>query len=291
MQSPLPSNPTAFKRLVDKIQGLPTLPSVVVKLLALAENPVTSAKDIETVLAGDPPLTMKVMSVANSSFYGYHNNVRTLTEAIIILGFPTIRSIVLAASVFQAFPGTARPGFDRAQFWRHSLATAVASRLLAIQKQTIDMEEAFIAGLIHDIGKIVLDEYASDQWQSALTYSSEKKVMLVEAELALFGFSHAQVGQWLAIKWKLPTPYASAIFYHHQPAFARHDEVLVSIVHIADSLVRESHLGSGGDDVVPPIDPEALRQTGFTEETLKKVRDKLPDAFEKASASFPLPGR
>src|SRR5437762_2777100 len=125
MQTQMPSNPTAFKRLVDKIQGLPTLPTVVTKLLMLAENPVAAAKDIEEILGGDSPLTMKVMSVANSSFYGYHNNVRTLKEAIIILGFPTIRSIVLAASVFQAFPGTARPGFDRVQFWRHSLGVAV----------------------------------------------------------------------------------------------------------------------------------------------------------------------
>jgi putative nucleotidyltransferase with HDIG domain len=282
---PTQSNSALLKRIIDKIQGLPTLPGVVSQLLTLARDPNSSVSDIENILSTDPSLTMKVMRVTNSSFYGY-GNIKSLHEAVVILGFPAIRSIVLAASVFEAFPGASRPGFDRVEFWRHSLAVGVASRLFAMKIIGQDVEEAFIAGLVHDIGKIVMDEYASDLWQSALTCSTQNQILLFEAEMKQLGFSHSQIGQWLATKWKLPSAYIAAIFSHHQPTFAQQSGALVAVVHISDILARTLNLGSGGDPYIPKMDPEAWNQSTLKEEVWDEVLADLPEAFERAHSSF-----
>jgi HD-like signal output (HDOD) protein len=282
-------NTVSLKKIVEKIRDLPTLPSVVMRVVAMAQDPDASASDVESILSHDPSLTMKVMRVANSSFYGF-GDIKTLKEAVMGLGFPASRSVVLSTSVFESFPGTGQPGFDRAEFWRHSLAVAVASRLLAVNRRFPEIEEAFIAGLIHDIGKIVLDEYASEAWQAVLSHAAEKKILIFEAERVVLGCSHAQVGRWLAGKWKLPAHFSSAIFYHHQPSFACHGEVLVSFVHLSDILARTVQLGWGGDPLVPMIDPEAWARSGMKEEDFHKIRDALPEAFAKAEASFAMPG-
>jgi len=287
--SPPSINTAGMKRVVDKIQGLPTLSLLMTELLAIARNPLSSAKDMEEALRHDPSLTMKVMRMANSSFYG-GSAINTLQDAIVLLGFPTIRSIILAASVFEAFPGTGRPGFSREDFWRHSLGVAVAARLLAIRSHFKDIEEAFIGGLIHDIGKVVLDEYASDVWQKVLTHAAQKKILLFEAEMEILGFSHAQIGQWLATKWKLPPQYTAAIFYHHQPSFSPPKENLPSIVHIADVLARTVKIGSGGDSLIPPLDPEAFKRSKIDEAVFQYVLTSLPEEFEKANKSFTPPG-
>jgi putative nucleotidyltransferase with HDIG domain len=275
----------AFKRIVDKIQGLPTLPTVVMELLAIARDPNASANDMEAGLQHDPSLTMKVMRMANSSFYGSGNN-KTLNQAVVALGFPVIRSIILAASVFEAFPGAGRPGFDRTEFWKHSLGVGVASRLLAQRIAKRDVEEAFVAGLVHDIGKVILDEHASDLWNRVITRAKEKNCLIFDAEMEVLGFSHAQVGQWLAMKWKLPQDYTAAIFYHHQPGFARQGETLTSIVHIADILARTLKLGSGGDPLVPTIDQNAWQRIEMTQPIFDELLEIIPADFERATSSF-----
>jgi putative nucleotidyltransferase with HDIG domain len=279
------ANPTAIKQIIEKVQDLPTLPTVVSQLLSLLQNPRAASTDLEAILSCDPPLMTKVLRIANSAFYG-QGNIKTLQHAVFVLGFAAIRSIALSASVFEAFPGVGRPGFDRVEFWRHSLGAAVSARLLALRTGRMDAEEAFIAGLIHDIGKIVLDEYVSEPWQEAISYAAEKKVLIAEAERVVLGISHAQAGRWLATRWKLPPQYVSAIFYHHQPGFACRGEELVAIVHIADILTRRAHLGSGGDALVPVTNASAWKRSGLEEKDLSKVEEKLPEVFDKVISSF-----
>jgi putative nucleotidyltransferase with HDIG domain len=277
--------PTAFKRIVDKIQGLPTLPTVVMELLSIARDPNASANEMEAGLQHDPSLTMKIMRMANSSFYGY-GNIKTLNQAIVVLGFPVIKSIILAASVFEAFPGAGRPGFDRAAFWKHSLGVAVTSRMIAQRVTRKDIEEAFVAGLVHDIGKVILDEYASDLWDRVIARTKEKNCLVFDSEMALFGFSHAQVGQWLAMKWKLPQDYTAAIFYHHQPSYARQGESLTAIVHIADIITRTVKIGSGGDPLIPAVDKSAWDRIEMTQQVFDDLVAAVPAEFERANASF-----
>ncbi|MDD2710276.1 MAG: HDOD domain-containing protein [Verrucomicrobiae bacterium] len=278
-------NIATLKRVVEQIHDLPTLPSVVTKLLSLVQNPLSSANDLEQILSRDPSLMVKVLRIANSPFYG-SKDITTLEHAIVVLGFSAIRSIALSASVFESFPGTGRPGFDRRDFWRHSLGVATAARQLALKMGWAEIEEAFIAGLIHDVGKVILDEYASESWQQALTYAQQNNTFIIEAERTVLGVSHAQVGRWLAAKWKLPQNYTSAIFYHHHPAFASRHEDLAAIIHIADIMARSHHMGSSGDSLVPQFDPSSWKLCRMEEAAYQTTFDELPEEFTKVCASF-----
>jgi putative nucleotidyltransferase with HDIG domain len=271
-----------IRRVVERIQNLPTLPIVVAQILKLVSSRESDANDVQSLLARDQSLTTKIMRLVNSSFYGYSGRITTLQQAVVILGFDTIKSIALSATVFSAFPSRARTTFDREAFWRHSIATAVAARLLAKESRYPQVEEAFVAGILHDIGKVVLDEYATELFDSVLAYVEEHDVLIYEAEREVLGFSHAQIGRWLATKWGLPAEFVDVIFYHHQPGNAQKAAHLTAIVHTADVLARTLKLGSGGDNKVPPLDPAAWKALNLPEEALRKLLGEIPNEFKKA---------
>lgn len=271
-----------IRKVIERIQTLPTLPVVVTQLLKLVNSPDSNAEDVQAILSRDPSLTTTVMKLVNSSFYGFAGKIGTLHQAVVILGFETIKSVALSATVFSAFPGKNRAAFDRSAFWRHSIATGVAARSLAREKKLKEVEEAFVAGIVHDIGKIILDEYAPEYFDLVVKHVQTHDVLMYEAERAVLGFSHAQLGRWLATKWNLPTPLIDAIFYHHQPGNAQRAPELAALVHVGDILARTLHLGSGGDNKVPPLDPAGWENLGLTEEVLKKVLAEIPGEFAKA---------
>lgn len=271
-----------IRRVVERIQNLPTLPVVVTQILKLVNSRESDANDVQSILARDQSLTTKIMRLVNSSFYGYAGKITTLQQAVVILGFDTIKSIALSATVFSAFPSRTRATFDREAFWRHSIATGVAARHLAKESKFEQVEEAFVAGILHDIGKVVLDEYATELFDTVLAYVEEHDVLVYEAERAVLGFSHAQIGRWLATKWALPADFVDVIFYHHQPGNALRAPHLTAIVHTADVLARTLKLGSGGDRKVPPLDPAAWTLLNLPEEALRKMLAEIPGEFSKA---------
>lgn len=274
--------PVDIRRVVDRIQTLPTLPVVVVQLLKLVNSPGSNAQDVQAILGRDQSLTTTVMRLVNSSFYGYAGKITTLQQAVVILGFETIKSVALSATVFSAFSKSGRAEFDREAFWKHSIATAVAARMLAHEAKMKEADEAFVAGIIHDIGKVVLDEYAPDYFDQVLAHVREHDALIYEAERSVLGFSHAQLGRWLGTKWSLPYPLIDAIFYHHQPGNAQKAPQLTALVHIGDILARTLKLGSGGDDKVPPLDPAAWQLVDLDESVLRRILDRLPGEFKKA---------
>jgi len=271
-----------IKRIVERIQTLPTLPTVVMQLLKLVNDPESNAMDVKQILSRDQSLTIKVMKLVNSSFYGYAGKIKTLQQAVVILGFQTLKSITLSATVFNSFAGKGCPGFDRGAFWKHSIATGVAARLIAAEKGMREVEEAFVAGIIHDIGKVALDEYAPEQFAKVIAHVHKNNVSMYEAEKAVIGASHAQIGRWLATRWGLPAELVDVIFYHHQPANAQKAPQLTAMVHLADHLARTLKLGSGGDTLVPPIDKEVPRILDIGDSAVKKVLTLLPSEFAKA---------
>lgn len=273
---------TDIRRIVERIQTLPTLPTVVMQLIKLVNDPGSTANDVQAILGRDQSLTVKVMKLVNSSFYGYAGKIKTLQQAVVILGFGAIKSLSLSATVFSAFSKQNREGFDRGAFWQHVIATGVAARLIASEVKGLQEDEVFIAGIIHDIGKVVLDEYAPDLFDKVLREVRTKHISIYDAEKAVLGASHAQVGRWLGTRWGLPPEMIDAIFYHHQPENAQKAPSLVAAVHLGDHLARFLKLGSGGDDLVPAIGPTALRQLGLTDSSLKKAMSLIPAEFAKA---------
>lgn len=271
-----------IRDIVDRIQNLPTIPTVVTQILKLVNDPKSSANAVQTILGRDPSLTFKVLKLVNSAFYGYAGKIKTVHQAVVILGFNTIKSLALSATIFSAFGGAGRKGFDRDAFWRHAIGVGVAGRMIAAEIRAPDPDEAFVGGIIHDIGKVVLDEYAPEHFDNVLQYVQEKDCLIYEAERAVLGSSHAQVGRWLATKWGLPPELVDIVFYHHQPGNAKSAPQMTASIHIADILARTLKLGSGGDNKVPPLDQAAWTAVGLQEVQLKSILAKLPIEFQKA---------
>lgn len=283
MTSPASPGSDRLRRIVDRIQGLPTLPAMLSSINKLMVNPRTSAKEIAQLISSDPAITSKVLRVVNSSFYGFPNRISTVTHAIVILGFNTIRSIVLSTSIFDALR-KAQPahGFDRTAFWRHSIGAGACSRVLARRLGFTALEEFFIAGLLHDVGKIALDSYLPEEFAKVVGRVREADCTMLEAEEAVLGVSHADVGGWLLQRWSLSQGLVDAVSRHHTPALAGENLKSAAIVHVGDILSRALQIGSGGDRRMPPLSDEAWSSLGLAPDAFPSLLSEGADEAERA---------
>ena len=271
------------RRLVDRIQGLPTLPSMLHSINQMILNPRTSAKEVAQLISSDPALTSKVLRIVNSSFYGFPNRIGTITHAIVILGFNTIKSIVLSSTIFDVFKRTPKPGdFDRTEFWKHSIGCGAAAKVLGQRLNYPMLEELFIAGLLHDVGKIVLDQFLPEQFRETLGIVRGRNVLIVEAEAEVFGVTHADIGSWLFEKWNLSKGLVQTTRCHHNPALAGDEQKLAEIIHVADILTRAIRFGNGGDDKIPPLSDAAWKSLGLREAELDDLLTATGVEIEKA---------
>ena len=270
--------------LVDGIVTLPTIPTVLAALNEKIIDPDSSAGDIAEIIAQDPPTATKVLRLANSAYYGLRNKVSTINHAVTMLGFNIIRNLVLTATVFDLSGKKDIAGlFDVEKFWRHSLGVGVASKIIAAEAfpKAINLsDEFFLCGLLHDLGKIILGEYAQDKFERALKLSKEESIPLYEAERQEIGCTHAEVGGVLAKRWNLSGGIIIAIGRHHAPTEAPEEHVkYAAVTHLADILTRAKEIGAAGGK-----DPELQRDAW---DTLGLINRKIPvmlDDIDKSMA-------
>lgn len=246
--------------LVNKITDLPTLPAMMATITRLMQDPRTSADELGKAVATDPALVSKVLKLVNSAFYGFPGRIKTITQAIVILGFSTIRNVVLTTSVLKLFgPKPGQKNIDVAYFWEHSLLTGAIAKSLAIGKDAPFTEETFIAGLLHDMGRMVLSQKLAPELDKVLDYQAKNGCPLLEAEQAVLGLTHGDIGAWLARRWNLPTPFVDVMQYHHNPLEApvldarqqKDTGILIPIVHLADALSKDLK-----DGIIQPASKE-----------------------------------
>ncbi|MEJ5358203.1 MAG: HDOD domain-containing protein [Desulfobacterales bacterium] len=264
----------ALRRL-PPIEDLPTLPRTVLRITERINDPATSARDLARIIAEDQVLTARLLKLVNSSFYGFRRRIGTVTEAVLMIGFEAVRSHLLTTSVFDLFPPRS-PALRRGQelLWDHSLGCAVGAKAIGTAMRRDNLEELFVAGLLHDIGKIVLlAKFPAESEEVAARVAAGAAIL--EAEEAVLGCTHAEIGRRLAEHWNLPSPLVRAIESHHPPFAAEPPEEFSAVVHLADILARVLELGSGGDDRIPPLDPAAWRALRL-----------LPAAFDGILASM-----
>jgi HD-like signal output (HDOD) protein len=271
------------RRLVDKVQGLPTLPSMLHNINQMVLNPRTSAKEVAQVISSDPALTSKVLRVVNSSFYGFPNRITTITHAIVILGFNTIKSIVLSSTIFDVFrKSNVATDFDRGEFWKHSIGCGAAAKVIGRRIQYPMLEELFIAGLLHDVGKIVLDQFLPERFGEALALARSKELLLFDAEAQLLGVSHADVGAWLFEKWNLSKGLVETVRCHHNPPLAGEHQRFAEIIHVSDILVRACRFGNGGDAKIPALHEATWKSLGLSEAEFDDLLTQTGAEIEKA---------
>lgn len=269
-----------LEELVARVEDLPALPAVVTQVMRLIEDPDSTAADLNAVISRDQALTAKVLRLANSAYYGFARRVGTVTEAVVLLGFNTIRNLVLAASVSNVLQREA-PGYHlaRGELWRHSLTSAMAARLLARKARFRAAEEAFVAGLLHDIGKLILSQYVGQAYQELLDRVAQSGLPFMEAERQVLGFDHAQAGGLVAEKWNLPEALVEAISCHHQPQLARRHPPLTALAHAGDALALMLGAGLGVDGLMYPLDWEAVAAVGLTENQIQEAMTELADSL------------
>ena len=259
-------------QIVAKVDELPSLPHIVVRVMELTEDPDSTAFDINEVINQDQNMTAQVLRMANSVYYGYSRRIATVTDAIVLIGFNAVRSIVLAASVSKILKKELS-GYvmGEGELWRHSQGAAVFARLLAKKSKFRSVELAYTATLLHDIGKLVLNSYLSESYQEVLKVVNEEKLPFNEVEDNLFGFNHATVGGKVAEKWNLPNDLVEAISYHHLPEQAEINPQLTAIVHISDAVALQMGLGMGIDGLMYPYSKDAMDLLQVREDDIESM--------------------
>jgi putative nucleotidyltransferase with HDIG domain len=269
-----------LNRVIDEVDELPSLPQVVVRVMELTDDPESTAFDIQEVLNQDQSMTAQVLRLANSVYYGYSRRIATVSDAIIMIGFNAVRSIVLAASVSKILKKELK-GYvmDEGELWKHSQATAIIARLLAKRVKFRSIELAYTAALLHDIGKLVLNSFMNEAYQEVISIVNEEKLPFNEVEDNIFGYNHATLGGKVAEKWKLPPDLSEAIACHHEPEKAEINPRLTAIVHVADAVTMQMGMGLGIDGLMYPLFSESLELLGLTEHDLEAVMAEIVDLF------------
>ena len=277
---------TKLNTLVRQVRDLPALPETVLRLMQMTEDPKASLVDVAKVLVSDQALAARVLKLANSAFYGSSRRIGTVSDAVVILGMRTTRNLVMAASCEALLEGeVAGYGLPRGVLLRHSLACASAAQALAKRTKYRGMEEAFVAGLLHDIGKVVMNTYQRNQFGEVLTQVMSG-MTYSEAERAVFGFDHAEAGGCLLERWNLPPSLVSAVRHHHAPLQAPGDSPLPCLVHAADAVCVTLGVGLSLSTPTEPLQPEVLSVLGLTPQDFDEVARHICDLMAEAGPPF-----
>ncbi len=245
-------------KILSKIEDLPTLPVVIQRILQLINDPKSTTKQIGNIITSDQSLTAKTLKLVNSAFYGFSKKITTVDQAIVIIGFNAVKNLAISASVFDIFKNmNQRSSFDRYGFWTHCIGTAFIAKQISEDTRIGNPGEIFVSGLLHDIGKIILDIYFPEEMNKILYNSSNKNIPFYQSEEEILNFTHSEVGFLLSRKWNLPDNLYIPIRYHHYPNKAIKYESIVAIVHTANIIAKAGNIGFDGDSVTPKISTHA----------------------------------
>jgi putative nucleotidyltransferase with HDIG domain len=274
-------NPLSLDDVVGKLQDLPSLPAVVMELLTSIDQEDVDISVLARKVSHDQALTAKTLRLANSSTYGLQVKVTTIQQAITFLGFQTTRNLITAAAVTGCFSAGQCAGFDDKAFWRHSIATAACARVLA-RRMRFNQDYAFTAGLLHDIGRLVLVSTYPAQYAEVLAWRSAHDCELIEAERAVLGIDHVMAGVALAERWNFSETMRLGIAWHHEPERAGAG-FLATIIHVANAIVHALDIAGEDDDLVPPVSPVAWSALGLNEEAYLHVFRETELQFDEIS--------
>jgi len=274
--------------LVADVRDLLSLPEIAVQVNAMAEDPRFSAAEIGDVISRDPSLTARLLRIANSPFFGFTTKVATVNRAVAVVGSKKLRDLIIATCAIRTFKGVPNQLVSMDDFWYHSLYCAIAARLLAASRRLPHADSLFTAGLLHDIGQLIIFNRLPEQAREALRLSMEDPhaVDMHLAEQEVLGFDHAQVGGLLLRHWRLPALIEECVAHHHTPEKAVHFPMEAAIVHIANSIATLAEINSTHLEDVPRIQATAWKVSGLKEEIIEPIMRETQKQFREARLLF-----
>ncbi|MGA2332746.1 MAG: HDOD domain-containing protein [Syntrophales bacterium] len=263
-----------LRHRIENIGSLPTVPDTLRKLSRIMEKPNVSLTEIAGFVQSDPALTFRILKMVNSAVYGFPGRIASVSHAIMLLGLNVVKGLLLGVSVFELMQ-KAMTGL-----YEHSMGCAAAARIIAQKKGLREPEEAYVAGLIHDIGKVVMALEFTKAYEGALAFAETEHISIMQAEKKFFADNHAPLGGVLSERWRFPKKLTEAIQYHHQPRSAVLFPLETAIVHLADILTKARGLGFSGDQIVPIVDDAAFDRLELSEEDIIDVFQELEGSIE-----------
>lgn len=275
-----------LEQIVDDVGELVSLPEVCIRVNELVDDPNSSAGEIGQVISQDPALTLRILKIANSPFYGVSSQIDTVTKAVAILGMKQLRDLVLATSATSVFDGLPNELISMHDFWRHSIYCAISARILSEDYKKGKGEALFISGLLHDIGQLAIFNKAPELARQTIILSMEgpDENELHEHERRIMGFDHAQVGGELVRKWKLPESICECVRYHHEPLKAEKYPVETAMIHIANAIAVMAELDTIQVSSAPAIEPVAWEITGLSKDVIEPVMHGARDQIAEVEA-------
>lgn len=265
--------------LIRQVDSLPALPAVVVELIESVDDEDADADLLASKISRDQALVARMLRVANSSFYGLQGKVTSIHDAIVVLGLRGVRTLATAAAVTACFSSRGLAGsFDYRAFWAHGISVALCARAIA-RRLRVSEENAFTAGLLHDIGRLVLAARFPRHFDAVVEHRRREDCLLVDAEVALLGIDHARIGRALTERWHFSPLISAAIAGHHQSEQAELRS-LTHLIHVADGIVHALALSGGRHDIVPPISPVSWNAVNLDREDFLEIFAEVEAQFE-----------
>jgi len=281
MQETRTTNST-LERIIDTVGELPASPAIVSTVMGLTSNLDSKIGDVSKVLSADQSLTAKVLKLSNSSFFGRAKDVRTLQEAILILGFFTVRSMVIATSAHSMYnQGDDDIGWQT-KLWQHSLSSAVAARQIAQHVRHPAKDELFIAALLHDIGKLVLFQKLPQRYSEVLEEVESTNGSFIEVEDRVIGFNHCDVATVLLKKWSFPESLTSMVSIHHNPASGEDNGIVspAQVVNLANHMAKKLNVGFNDGQIENLAELESAKVMSLEEDTLETIFEQLEEFYQ-----------
>jgi len=274
-----------LESVVNKIEEISTLPQVSQQILKVIADPIAGAEDLQKILKADPALTSKILKMANSAYFSLREKVDNVKKAIVFLGFSSVKNLAMASSVCDLFKSKKSiNGYTREELWKHSVVVALCAKSIALRAGLKVGEDIFTAGIMHDIGIIMEDQYLHDGFVKVLSDPSLKELDFINAEQSIFGFDHTTLGAHVAEQWKIPEQIAIIIGNHHYPRRAPEQfRESTAIVYLANIISKAKKIGFSSKTEIKKTDfMWAMEVLNFKNEDVSLIAEELPQEMEKA---------
>lgn len=278
-----------LKKIIARADEFPTLPTIYTALSDVISNPRSTAADVANIIAEDQSAAAKVLKAANSPIYGFRGKINTISQAIIFIGFEEVRNLIIAMGIIDIFKkSTTNFPVNPVDLWKHSIAVGTVTRIIGKNLGVTNLENYFLAGILHDIGKLLFYKFIPDEYARTINYAIDHNLSAREAENEILGVNHIVAGEVLAEKWKLPPSLKDAIRYHTIGKVENSNNVLIASVHVANIVSAMLELGQAGDDVIQTPNIDVWRTLNLPENFWTKNYNSILLEYESAVSIFLL---